>query len=349
VNFSSVAFYSPIAYLPQAIAIGGGRWVGAGPLALLYLARLANALVAVALLAWSIRLMPIAPEALMVAALLPMAVYEYASASPDAAVISTAFLFTAVALRMQLRGAWTVGEVAIAAVSGLVFSSQKPVYAPLLVLGMPAVLTSRSVKDTLLAQAAILLVALGGTAFWIRFSWVRAVLPYVGISLTDQAIYIATHPLIYAETIARSFRDYGKFYYKSLIGVLGWMNLELPTVVYALPAVALPLGIFAQPTNTARLPHCAVAWNVLLLASSIFLVMTALYLSFNRVGSPIIEVVQGRYFLPLLPLFIATAGSVVRTRLSRKASLAASLLITGIVAVQLLMAIIAILRAYQVF
>jgi len=32
--------------LPQAIAIAAGRWLGAGPLALLYRGRLANALLA---------------------------------------------------------------------------------------------------------------------------------------------------------------------------------------------------------------------------------------------------------------------------------------------------------------
>src|SRR5271166_2004801 len=171
VNFTNTSFYSPIGYLPQAIAIIGGRWAGAGPLALLYLARLANALVALALLTWAVRLMPIAPEAMMVAGLLPMALFEYASAAPDATVIGTIFLFTAISLRGQLRGAWTVVEVAVAAVSGLIFCSQKPVYAPLLVLGLPAALTSRPAKRTLLAQAVIVLVALGGTALWILFSW----------------------------------------------------------------------------------------------------------------------------------------------------------------------------------
>ena len=150
------------------------RQAGAGPLALLYLAWLANALVAVALLTWAVRLMPIAPEAMMAAALLPMALFEYASAAPDAGVIGTTFLFTAIALHTLLRGGWTAGEVAVAAVSGLVFSSQKPVYAPLLVLGVPTVLTGGRVKQTLLAQAAVLLVALGGTAFWLlRFDKTR--------------------------------------------------------------------------------------------------------------------------------------------------------------------------------
>jgi uncharacterized membrane protein len=348
VDFTSTAFYSPMAYLPQAIAIIGGRWAGAGSLALLYLARLANALVAVALLTWAVRLMPIGREAVMVAGLLPMAVFEYASASPDAGVIGTAFLFTAIALRGQLRGAWTVGDVAVAAVSGLVFCSQKPVYAPLLVLGLPAALTSRLAKHTLLAQAVILIVALGGTAFWIHFSWVRAILPYPGISLTDQATYIATHPLAYAETIARSFWHYGDFFYQSLVGVLGWLSLYLPNFAYVLPVAALLLSVLAQPVNAPRLPLYAVAWNVLLLASSIFLIITALYLSFTPVGNRI-ALIQGRYLLPLLPLSIATACSVVRLRPSRKASLVAFLVVTAIIAVQLLTADITIVRAYQVF
>ena len=104
VDFSSIVFSSPLSYLPQVIAIIGGRWVGAGPLTLFYLARLTNALVAVVLRSSAARLMPIAPEALMLVGLLPMALFEYASVSRDAMVIGTAFLFSAVALRAQLRG-----------------------------------------------------------------------------------------------------------------------------------------------------------------------------------------------------------------------------------------------------
>jgi uncharacterized membrane protein len=349
VDFSSTAFYSPMAYLPQVIAIVGGRWAGAGPLALLYLARLANALVAVALLTWAVRLMPIGREAVMVAGLLPMALYEYASAAPDAGVISTAFLFTAVALRMQLQGAWTVREVAVAAVTGLVFCSQKPVYAPLLVLGFPAALTDRPVKQTLLAQAVILVVALGATAFWISFSLSKDIAPLPGMSVTDQRAYIATHPLAYCKAIAHSLWSYSAFYYKSLVGVLGWLTLPLPKFAYLLPAVGLLISVVAQPRDTPRLSAYAVAWNVFLLTGCTFLIMTSIYLIFNQVGSWMIENVQGRYFIPLLPLFMATACSVVRLRTSGKASVLAFLMVTAIIAVELVTANITIVRTYRVF
>jgi uncharacterized membrane protein len=352
VDFTSTAFYSPMAYLPQAIAIIGGRWLGVGPLALLYLARLANALVAVALLTWAVRLMPIGREAVMVAGLLPMPVFEYASVAPDAGVIGTAFLFTAVALRAQLRGCWTGGEVAIAAVSGLVFCSQKLVYAPLLVLGLPTALTGSRVKQTLLAEAVILVVALGATAFWIRFSLSKAIAPFPGMSIADQGAYIATHPLAYCKAIAHSLWNYSPYryyYYRSLVGILGWLTLVLPKFAYVLPAGALLLSVLAQPGDAPRLPAYAVAWNVFLLTGSIFLIMTSQYLIFTQVGAWRVEGLQGRYFIPLLPLSIATACSVVRLRPSRKASVLVFLVVTAIVAVEILTADIAIVRAYEVF
>jgi uncharacterized membrane protein len=349
VDFTSTAFYSPMGYLPQAIAIMGGRWAGAAPLTLLYLARLANALVAVAMLTWAVRLMPIGREAVMVAGLLPMAVFEYASAAPDAGVITTAFLFTAVALRMQLRGSGTVVEVALATVSGLIFCSQKPAYAPLLFLGLPSALAGSRIRLTLLAQAVILVVALGGTAFWIRFSLSKDIAPLPGMSVTDQGAYIATHPVAYCKAIVHSLWSYSAFYYKSLIGVLGWLQLTLPNFAYVLPAGALLLSVLAQPRDAPRLPAYAVVWNVFLLTGSILLIMTSVYLIFNQVASRMVENVQGRYFIPLLPLSIATACSIVRLRPSRKGSLVAFLVVTAIIAVQLLTADMAIVRAYQVF
>jgi hypothetical protein len=203
INFSS-ALYSPLPYLPQIMAIAVARWAGAGPLALLYVARLANVLVALALLSWAVRIMPIGREAVVVAGLLPMAAFEYASASPDAALIGTVFLFTAVALRAQLRGRWTAVEVAVAAVSGLVFCSLKPVYVPLLVLALPAALMRGRMKHTLLVHAIILAVALGGSAIWLFFAYSVPVLPVRGTSLLGQAKGIAADPLGYATTMALS-------------------------------------------------------------------------------------------------------------------------------------------------
>jgi uncharacterized membrane protein len=349
VDFSGAALYSPLPYLPQIIAITVARKAGAGSLTMLYLARLANVLVALALLAWAVRIIPIGREAVVVAGLLPMAAFEYASVSPDAAIIGTAFLFTAVALRGQLRGRWTAGDVAVAATSGLVFCSLKPVYAPLLVLALPAALTRGRMKHTLSVHAVILVVALGGTAIWLRFASSVLVLPFPGTSLWDQADHIVANPLAYAKTIARSFWYYGNSYYQSLIGVLGWQTLYLPSFAYVLPTGAVLLSILTQPRNALRLPAYAVAWNAILLAASVFLIMTWMYLYRTQVGWWVVVGVQGRYFLPVLALAAATACSIVRLQPSRRTSQAAFVVVTVIIATELLTANLAIIRAYGVF
>jgi uncharacterized membrane protein len=349
IDFSGALVYSPLPYLPQIIAIAVARWAGAGPLALLYVARLANVLVALALLSWAVRIMPVGREAVMVVGLLPMAAFEYASVSPDAAIIGTAFLFTAVALRGQLRGRWTADEVAVAAVSGLVFCSLKPVYAPLLVLALPAALTRGRMKHTLLVHAIILVVGLGGTVIWLHFASSVWVLRFPGTSLEGQANYIVTHPLAYARTIARSFWYDGGFYYYNLIGLLGWIILYLPSFAYVLPAGALLLSVLAQPGDVPRLPVYAVAWNTLLLGGSVALSMTAMYLFTTPVEWWIVVRFQGRYFLPLLALAVATACSVVRLRPSPRASEAAFLVVTVIIATELLTTGVVIVSAYQLF
>jgi uncharacterized membrane protein len=149
--------------------------------------------------------------------------------------------------------------------------------------------------------------------------------------------------------IARSFWYYGDFYYQNMIGVLGWLSLYLPSAAYVLPAGALLLSVLAQPRHTPRLRASAAAWNVLLLGASVLLTMTWIYLYGNEVGAWMLWRVQGRYFLPLLALAVATVCSVVRLRPSRKASQVAFAVITVIIATELLIANLAIVRAYQLF
>jgi uncharacterized membrane protein len=311
------------------------------------LGRLANALVALIVLASAVKLVPIGRELTMFFGLLPMAIYEYGSVSADATVITTAFLFTAVALRAQLRGYWNPGEVALAVVTGLIFCTQKPVYAPLLLVALPAALVRERANHTLLVHAVIVVIVLGATAAWLRFTARYSSSP-LGISVSDQATFIAAHPFAYAQTIARSFWYKGYFYYQSLVGVFDWLTLYLPNFAHLLPLGALLLGTLAQRRDGPRLPALAVAWAAMLLAGACMLIFTAGYLVWNDVRSWFVEGVQGRYFLPLLALVAATWCSIVRLRPSRRLSQAAFLVVTVIIAMELLTNV-AIVRAYQLF
>jgi uncharacterized membrane protein len=130
-----------------------------------------------------------------------------------------------------------------------------------------------------------------------------------GGSFSGQAAFIAAHPLAYVRVIAGQVRDFG-IYYRSGVGFLGWNTVWLPTAAYALPLCGILLGTLAQPRDGPRLSVLAAAWEVLLLAGACLLIITGVYVYWNKVGSATVEGVSGRYFLPLLALVAAAWCSV---------------------------------------
>jgi len=286
-NFAAAAIYSPLGYLPQALGIVIGRAAGAGPLGLI---------------SYAVWLMPVRPEVAALAGLLPMGLYEYASASADASVIACAFLVTALGLRCQVTGRMNVLSAIILAGAGTVVCSVKPPYAPLLVIGLSAL--ARRGRDWRLASwhAAIVAVALGVTLAWLA-SALPLMVPWPQANPAGQLHEMLVHPLHFLAVLRRTyFSSRGYILYLSAIGVLGWFTLTLPAFAYVLPSVGLLLCGLARRPEDARLGWWSIAWNVLMIAAIGTMIAAALYIDWTPLGSPVVTGMQGRYMLPLLPL-----------------------------------------------
>ena len=91
------AHYSPIGYVPQAIAIWLGRILDWPPLFLMYMGRLANLWTWTGLGYWALRSAPRFGRPLLLVMLMPMSLFMAASLSPDAIVNGLAFLLVALA------------------------------------------------------------------------------------------------------------------------------------------------------------------------------------------------------------------------------------------------------------
>lgn len=350
VDFTGAAFYSPLPYLPQAAAIAAGRWVGFGPMVLLYLARLANAAASVGLLALAIRLLPAGRSVLMLIGLLPMALFLYGSASPDAMTLASAFLFTALAVRAQTVGGWSRRALALGACAGLIFCSVKPVYTPLLLTGLvPAILEQGRRWTALRDQALLLLVVCVPTVLW---TWsspmiVAAMLP--NVQPAGQISFILHHPVNFAVVLARTLYEDKSFYWHSLVGTLGWLNVDLPRWAYKAPVVGLVAAALLDGGLRRRLAPAAALWQLLLVAGGVVLTLTALYLGWTPVGGPLILGVQGRYFLSLAAMAGLSASALV-PQLAPPRMQSLSVLVVGAIATaELLAALSAIVSDYQVF
>ena len=304
-GFVGAAFYAPLPYVPQAIAIAIARAFGSSPLDLLYAGRLANALTALALLVAAVRLAPIGKATFVVVGLLPMALYQYASVSPDAMVIGCAFVFTALALRAQGRGCWTWRAITAATLAGIVFCSLKPVYAPLLIAGLvPDILRKGQWAAALRAHAFIVGAVGLATWLWMRSTASVFVLARPGTSVSGQWAFLRDDPLAYPHILATTLRAHGLLYYESTVGVFGWVKILAMPVFYGLPIVTALLlcGSVERNNDTRAVEAIAAVWHAALAAACGLLVLTALYFIWTPIGAASIEGVQGRYFLPALAL-----------------------------------------------
>ena len=348
VDFTGIAAYPPLAYLPQAAGIAIARAFGAGPLVLLYAARAANAMTAVTLLALAIGLLPLGNGPALVAGLLPMALYEYASASQDAFVISASFLLTALGLRALRRGAWQSGEVAGAALAGLVVCAAKPVYAPLLLIAAPALLSPERRWHHVRALAVILSVALGGTLLWLIWNRGRVIAFEPDANLHAQMMFVLTHPGAAVRALGGSVQKWGWFYLLSMIGIFGWLTVALPGYVYFLAAAALIVAALVGQRAESRLAPIEVVWCVLLLVGAVSLVFLAMYLDATPVGARVVLGVQGRYFLPLLGLAAAVVSSLPVWRLSERWAAVMLTVLAGVALLEAAGAMHSIIRAFKV-
>lgn len=348
VDFTGAAVYPPLAYLPQAAGIAIARAFGAGPLVLLYVARAANALTAVTLLAIAIGLLPVGKGPALLAGLLPMALYEYASVSPDALVIGASFLLTALGLQALRRGEWRSGEVAGAALAGLVACATKPVYAPLLLIAAPMLLSPGRRWHRARPLAVILGIALGGTFLWLAWNRGRVIAFEPDADLHAQLVFVLTHPSAAIGALVASVQKWGWFYLLSMIGIFGWLTVAMPGYAYLLAAAALVVASLVGQRAESRLTLLQAAWCALLVVSTLVLTFLAMYLDATPVGGHVVLGVQGRYFLPVLGLVAAQLGSLPAWRLSQRR---APVMLTALGGIALLEAAVAthvIVTAFKV-
>ncbi|MGZ4810252.1 MAG: DUF2142 domain-containing protein, partial [Thermoanaerobaculia bacterium] len=312
--FSS--WYTPLSYVPQTLVAKVGQMTNARPFTTFYAGRVANFLVALIVLLAAMRIAPAHRNVMAAVALLPMSMYQLASWSADVPTFAAAVLLTALLLRaMERDTAMSMREgISIAAMS-TILALCKPVYFLIaaLVAAIPA-RRFRSVRERV-GLIAIVFVAIaigvGGsvaTARQARFN-ARINLP---VDAREQARCLAADPLRFATVAFNDLRANGSAYVEEMVGRLGMMNVKLPAVIVWIEIVLLILIGLAGP----RPPIAQRAIAMLIIAITVGGVLLSQYLVWSIICGPGIEGVQGRYFLPILPLALVSAGAGLRLRQS---------------------------------
>lgn len=280
---------------------------------LLYFARAANLLFYVACVSLSIRLTPILKRTFCMIGLMPMALYIACSPSYDTLLLGATFVFSALTFHLLLDpDAKLKGKhLLLYSIIAFIYVILKIVYIPLfaLLLFLPK---KQYKKWEFLKKVGIFIALFVGIYFLMKLPtfFIESVSAGTNPRMSEQIQYVLKHPKAYLHIFYTTVKQLRGYYVASTIGLFGLVDTRMPDVfIYAYLFFAILFGA-VEVNEKEGLP---VKWYhqvVVLFAvmAGVFGIYLAMYLFWTSVapgggvGVPWIDGVQGRYFIPFIPM-----------------------------------------------
>ncbi len=294
-GFPNTALAPPLFYLPAAAMDAVTRQMGIALPHALVLMRLATGFVTVAIAAAAIALAGNAAIWLFEVLLLPMSEALSAAVSQDGPLLACTALATA--LFLYVRRVQSVRQLLAFAAMCLLLAAVGMARLPylafaLLPLAAPVKRSWRIIGALFICICVVAWVALSAAHVPVPLR------PDGIVSPVGQFVALLTHPWRIGFVAVRTWLANGDLIARSFIGQLGWLDVDLPTFYRQLCWVGLALAACAAWRSGPRLLSRGV---LALQASSVIGAIGAMallqYLTWTAVGAPVIEGIQGRYFL----------------------------------------------------
>lgn len=325
-----------VTYLPGILGLTLGRLFGLNGLWTIYLGRLCCILCYLLTMYWFIRLMPFGKPAAFIIAILPMTIQQCCSYSYDSVVIEIAFLYIAVLFGLLYKeGPIRRRQIVLYAGFMVVLSICKGgTYMPLCLLTMliPAARFGGQRKKWIFTgcMAAIAIAAfLSGTLGYVL---------YVASPTAEQAAEsylegkaygaagLLSEPMTFLCMLTRTLFASGDGFLETMLGMqLGWLNVFVSRLVIYGMLFLLILSMVRIEDGRERLQievsgiQKASYLGVCILSAA--MVFISMFMSWTPKGSIAIAGVQGRYFLPLLPVLLMlfySKNAVLRKDMGRR-------------------------------
>lgn len=304
-ELSNTAMYFPMLYMPQAAALLIGEKKGLSVSSSYFLARLFSSCVSVALVMWALMVYPVPPAALAVF-FLPMCVFQIASTSLDAPSFAIAGVLASLfsrGCRCGLSFGWGLHAVLAACV--ILLATSRVIYVPLSLLLIVLYIERRSVSY-LVSFAAALSLSLA----WVVFALLTVHGQGAFVQETSShtiVMYYVVHPGTFLTVIARTLMDAQTVdgYWQMFVGVLGCLDTPIGSAAYAAFAMELAAVVIVSSSATSlrclNKGHLALACGATISLLLLFLVALS---AWTIHPAALVQGIQGRYFYPIVLLFL---------------------------------------------
>ena len=340
-EFGPTGPYSPLVYTPSAIGMAIAKNLKLSVGEMILLARILQAMMYVIVCFSALYIVRNykARWLIFTVALLPASVYQAITINADA--YTTAFVLLFLALLYKLYSQENIVkkvDIGLLASTSLLLMATKPSYAIFLVLILflpKSIFKNNKHKQLvvwiifLMSIIVLALVSLKGVAYGDSILLYRDAETASRISLMGQLGWILGHPVEFMKVLAYSVVSNSQEWGFSLIGVLGYNTITTPY-----PLVILSYGLLAVSGLYASIRSSKTAITILAVGVlSALSIIVLLYATFNEVGSSDIGGVQGRYFIPCIPLIVLGLSRLIPIDLSMSSRNAKIVFILGSTAV----------------
>ncbi|MCT2996250.1 DUF2142 domain-containing protein [Propionibacterium freudenreichii] len=311
--------YSPLVYAPTLIPYWLGKLLDLPVLVIFYLARILN-LAAGLFLTWAaIKLIPRGKWIMLMVGLLPTTIIQFSSVSSDPVAIGLGFLAVALALRIAFqdssvrKGQW-IQLLGVYAALGVA----KPAYITLLGVMLAIPLCNRHARklNDWAPWAIVLLLAAAAALAWQKIGVALPPSPEATAQVEAQNAFVAGHPLAVLKTLFYTFfTDMGvtRYFLPGIFGNAVWARVFLSTPFIYLLCGALALSPLVRDKDESSWEGTTISRAVLpaglvsLFVAASALIGVGLYMVYTAARMTVVIGLQGRYFLPLIPLLLVAA------------------------------------------
>lgn len=314
-----------IEYLPQAIGISAGRILGLGFVGVFYLGRLCNLLFYSACVYWALRTAKRFQPILAMVSLLPMSLHQAASYSYDGFINGIAFVLIAYLINgIYGTGALSKMEYVRILLLGMLLAPAKVVYAAILLLALAIPGERFENRRQQVIKLLLLFAAAGAMVLLFQLP----MLTKLAADSTERTLnwegqhnydlnFIFEHPIKTARIFVDTLKAMGSWYYETCIGRrLSSLSLALPKSIVSVFTVLMVLAIPERADGPFQTKRGERFLFGIVFVGTILLIMLSLFVGWTSDTRTTIQGVQGRYFLPILPLGLMALSNrtIVRTR-----------------------------------
>lgn len=307
------AVYNPIQYTSQVLGTIIGRIITNRPTIIAYIARIFNIIACTIILYYSIKIIPFGKKILLLFTFIPIAIEGFCTLSADGLTISICYLLIAyilnIAYNKKIEKISLKQKILLGILSSVV-ACCKLVYLPLILLiWIIPKEKFKSKKDKILSILTINIIPIIINIVWMIIS--MSVLASRSGESSEQILKALKNPINFFQMILYTINNNIDKYILTMFGQeMEWSEnimLKITSLIFWITTIAITI---MDNTIKKKLLKKDKIIILLILTIIIGLIFCALYVQYTYAESSQIQGIQGRYFIPILPLIILLVGDL---------------------------------------